>query len=766
VSTIKWFPLILALILAACRPIPADDPSDAPWRSADLRVLELPDRPDAAYDLVSAYARLTKSDLELRFDFLGSPDPLDYELYVAVDTGQGGGGRLPFDARPNLDWDIALGFPTWGLPRAFSPEGVLPEIRPRIHRDGMQDAAIIRIARHDLRGNPITYRIFAYVVKPGERQVADSIGPVLVGGAPPLVHAPLYIAFWDAFPAATPAQALRRWSGAHTGPYGQRHGLSVLLQAASRNNVPVTVLDIKSPEQLSALEAVGGIDLVRQMVKSDLLLLPDQSYGDPQASSISLQFSKAAGKSFKLGTSPFRYSAEAAASPGSQSTWGVYALGNDVSGTYRAAFARLQNRSHLLAWNEIRLVPLPEPGDLENPQADGEGLTISVRQALLEAALSSDLADMVVLGGELPNSPWGDSQIAAPAFRYIAGHPWVRTLNGKDLLEFPAIEGAPDCPDLLCLPIQKEAHPHQALILQTLRDSPESLFRDLAWQTYLRLTDPTPDTRLQALRAGYLGQVGSLLAATRWNAAPVEQSACAEDWNWDGAAECILSSPDIFLAIDPLGGRIVLAAARVGNQEFEIIGPRSQFVIGLGDAVEWRPERGLSGDPQDIPGAFADPPDFTNAAESWARYQAEAQPGEITLKNPQNGTRKTFRLTGQGIQISIECQQSFPTQIPLALISKGSYGPGGFGHYQSTTMLPSITPQGYIWRMDQTAIVQITVEGAKATIDSFSDSRSFLNQPEDPNIGYPPGHFVPFPLSVINLQPEKKYSVEMHLEQP
>lgn len=753
----KWFLIIiLAIPLVACQSIPPTVTSDTPWRATDLRVLESPNQPDAAFDLVAAYTRLTKSDLELRFDLLGSPDPFDYELYVVIDSGQGGGGRLPFDAQPNFDWDIALGFPAWGLPRAFRPSGTSPEIRPRIHRDSVLDAAIVSIARHDLSGNLATYQIFAYIVKSGERQVADSIGPVLVGGVPPQIQAPLSIAFWDAFPAATPAQALRRWNGAHAGPYGQRHGLSILLQAASQNNVPVAILDIKRPEQLSALEAVGGLNLVRHMVKDELLLLPDQSYGDPQAASISLQFSRTAGKSFQIGTSLFRYGAKASSAPDGQ---------ND-QGTYLAAFARLQDRSHLLAWNGTRLVPLPEPGELESPQVDDEGLAISTRKALLQAALSFDTTDLVTLGGELSNSPWGDSLIAPPAFRYIAGHPWIHTLNREDLLKFPTINGAPDCPDLLCLPVQEAAHPQQAQILQALQDAPGDLFHDLAWQTYLRLTDPTPDERLQALRAGYLGQVGPLLAAARWNKTPVDQSTCTVDWNWDNLAECIVSSPNIFLAIDPLGGRLVFAAARFGNKTLEWIGPRSQFIVGLGDAFEWHPGRGLSSDPQEISGAFADPLDTANAADIWEHYQAETKPGEIILINPRDGRRKTFRIAGQGIQISIESQQHFPTQIPLTLIGKESYEPGGFGRYQSTADQFSAAPQVYTWQLNRNATARILVEGAKISVDNFSDSSSLWSQPEDPNTGYPPGHYVPFPLSIINLQPQRNYSVEIQLEQP
>jgi hypothetical protein len=745
----KWVLLLAAALLAACQAVSSAATFDSPWRPTDLRILEAPGTQDPAHDLVAAYARLTRTDLELRFDLLGSPEPFDYDLYVVFDTGRQGGGHLPFGAFPNVDWDIAFSFPAQGLPRAFSAAGNVLSIRPRINRDSVQDSAAMRISLRELIGDPLQYQVYAYIVKRGETQVADRIGPLLVGGAPQEAHGPLFLAFWDSFPSATPAQALRRWSGAHTGPYGQRHGLSVLLQAASQSNIPVAVLDLKRSEQLSALESVGGMAFISQLQKDKLLLLPDLAYGDPQAAATSLQFSLIAGQRFRLSTSPFLYGAVDIPTPG----------GLETLGKHQGAFARLQDSSHLRVWNNIRLVPLPDRVSEEDLQVDMKGLPVAARAALLQAALSPDPADLVVLGGSLPNSPWGDSLIAVPAFRYIAGHPWIRTLDSEDLLHFPAAAGAPDCPDLLCLPAQETFHPRQAQIRQALQDSPGGLFRDLAWQTYLSLTQPTPDPRLQALRAGYLGQVGPILAAAHWNAAPGQQSACIEDINWDGAPECILSSYNIFLALDPMGGRLTFAAARIGNEPLEWIGPRSQFVVGLGDEFEWHPERGLAADPQEIPGAFGDPLDPGSPAVTWSMYQAETHPGVIILTNPQDGTRKIFRLTAQGVQVFIESRQPRQTQIPLALINGHSYEPSGFSRYHTVPGL-----QGFVWEMDRSASLQLSVNGARVSSQTFSDSRQLMDKPEDPNIGYPSGHFVPFPLAVIDLQPEGNYSVDLQLE--
>jgi hypothetical protein len=89
------------------------------------------------------------------------------------------------------------------------------------------------------------------------------------------------LAFWNTVPAYTPAQALRRWDGAHTGPYGERHGLHLLLQAVRRSKVPVVLLDLKTPAALSALDFLGKLPQIQNLSTQGLLILPEALPGSP-----------------------------------------------------------------------------------------------------------------------------------------------------------------------------------------------------------------------------------------------------------------------------------------------------------------------------------------------------------------------------------------------------------------------------------------------------------------------------------------------------
>jgi hypothetical protein len=82
------------------------------------------------------------------------------------------------------------------------------------------------------------------------------------------------VALWNTFPAYTPAQALKNWDGAHTGPDSSRHGLRHLLDAVDSSDIPVVLLDLKYPAWLAALDMTGGLSRIQYLEKKRLIILP------------------------------------------------------------------------------------------------------------------------------------------------------------------------------------------------------------------------------------------------------------------------------------------------------------------------------------------------------------------------------------------------------------------------------------------------------------------------------------------------------------
>jgi hypothetical protein len=699
----------------------------------DLRLLEAPNQSNPAYDLVAAYARQTKTDLELRFDLLGSPAPVSYDLYVALDTGPGGGGRLPFDLSTTLDWDVLLRYPAAGLSSAVSADGrLLHGIRPRIIRDGQIDTITVRLSSREL---PIDRKVLsfqAFLVRRGETMLADTIGPARLNGPAIAKRAPTYLVFWDTLPSETPAIALRRWDGAHTGPFGQRHGLSVLLQASSQAGIPVTLLDLARADRLAAIDALGGLDGLRKLTRNGLVSIPAWGVQD------TLSGSSAAARAFRLSTSKYAYGL----------------ITDGLPDLYKGVFARQKDTTHLILWNQTRVVPLPADQTVTSggEASQGEdliatGLAVETRTALLSAALSPDPADLVALGGSLPGSPWGDQSIAAPAFAYLAGHPWIHVLSAGDLLSFPAQSGQPDCPDLLCENGATASAAGVVNFSKQVQQAPDGFFAGLARQAYHELTDPVPDPRLTELRAGYVGTVtGPLLAAARWEANPRPQAGCADDIDADGMPECILASDQIFAVLDPQGARLTLLAMRKAGRVFEIAGQRSQLAVGLGDPSTWTSDPGR-GDPQDIPGAFTDP------ANPWKLHQVEVSPDAITFIDPETSAMAapasiTYRLEDHALRIEIQPAGPITTSIPLLLLSPATYAPGGYNRYQPG---PMDDPTRWTWSMRGGPSVEIHAEGGTLAPTDFTSILSLLKSPENPDKQYPPGFYLPFPMSVVEL---------------
>jgi hypothetical protein len=680
------------VLLAACAPAPLHDPTRRAWTLADLRVLLPPDQPDPNYDLIAAYARQSGADLELRFDLLGSPDPYSYDMVLLLDVQPGGLERTPWGAPAGRAWDLALHYPARGAPRAFWSDGTPANLRPRILRLSVQDAAVARIRIADLPGGrrPGVLWFQAFLLVAGELgwREADRLPALALDGvAPSITPARLHILFWDSYPSATPVQAMRRWSSAHTGPYGQRHGLRELLQAASAARVPLALLDLKTPDSLRALDASATLGQIREMQRTGLLLLPDVASPDPHARSILRRFGIAPSPTPWSGVRP-------------------YGVAPDPP-----------------AWSGDRL---PDPSAWAEAEVSPEGLSTPVRTALLATALSADSADGLALGGSLPASPWGDSLIAGPAFDFIAGHPWIQAAAPARRAAARGSAGQP-------------------------APAPGSLFTRLAWETQARLEAPAAPG-LMALRAAYRGQVAYLHAAAAWDAAPSHLAHCDSDLDGNGAPECLLASPDIFLVIDPQGGRVALAVSRILGQPAQIIGPRSQMAVGLGDPAEWNPGVGPASDPQEIPGAFV------TAGDVATQYEAQAQPDGIRLNHPASGVEKTFTLLPDGFQVAIHSNTPVQTQLPLLLLDDASQRPGAWLRYTGAW-----EGDAWTWRAENGPVVTVSAHDAAMDPSTFTAGLPLLGRAEDPNTALPPGATLPFPLAVLAIDAPGSFTITLHV---
>jgi hypothetical protein len=787
---------ILGLGLAGCGLSALASPSD-PWAYEDLRALAEAGAGPPSLDLIALYTRRAGGDLQVRLDLLDLAFAPDGDLYLALDWKPGGTRTLPLEAEAGLDWDALLVLPVQGQPYALSPSLVegddfdpLAGLIPRVARIPWNDMIVVSFNPQVIPGVEGGYSLQAFMAPAGETTPVDSLGPVRSKAQPP-GRAPILLAFWNSFPAYTPAQALRRWDGAHTGPFGGRHGLHVLLEAGRRARVPVMLLDLKTPDALSALDYLEGLEVVRELAADGLLILPDSLPGSPTLLPAPQAFpgwavgrsafeSRERGSEFGLPPSPILYSpslelVDAAAPPHGLPPYSWIA----------APLASSSKPAQTLRWKNYRLLPLP-PDQAEH-QATPDGLSIELRRILLTNALAAQEGDapLLVLGGDLVESAWGEPQSARASLSYIAAHPWIQPYAESDLLrlrprarlELPSsgpgdapftrlppgsasgLESPDSIPLLLTgdptadsqIPARLPGRLTQALESSLYKPS----LAQAAWHAYRSLFAPLPPEHslLPALRASYAHYPELLLEASSWGARPGTIAACELDLGDDLRRGCILASERVFTAFDPLGGRLLalFAYSPAGNLH-QLVAPTSQIIVGFGDPSTWDPAEGPGAEPAGVHGAFAGSP------PPWELYTPHIEPGLLVLSSPDGGTIKTFSLLEEGLRV--EYMVSGPSgrvQIPLALDPWERFNPGWGDRYQESS-----APQSISWRMDDGPGVEVSTS-ARLSADFFNDSRRQMAVVEDPNFAYPPGHYLPLSMAMVDIQAEEDFSVEIRL---
>ncbi len=681
--------LLASLLLSGTGCLP--EPDTHTWSVRDLRLLDPLDAPTPSTELLALYTRISGSNLEIRLDLLDIPLVPNYSLRLRLITPEEEiTVLLPADSKPGVVSNT-------------------PGLRARLVRNPWLDTIIVRINHDDI---PRSFSLQAAAFLPGESAPADETLLVPVDGIPPIERAPVIIAFWDAFPAATPAQALRRWDGAHTGPSGERHGLRHILDSMEEYQVPVALLDLKTPASLAGVNFIGALPQVQRLAEASLLLLPETAFSQP--ADIALAFSRDASRAYGLPGSQFSYSAEPMVLTGSL-----------------AQFISLPDSAHLSRSDSTRLIPLPSE---DPPQATVDGPALEVRRRLVQAALSPDRADLVVLGGSLPASTWGDSDMSAATFAWLSGHPWVWVLDRYALMSFPI--GADDLPPAPT-PSQPDAW------LEALHQAPDNAITRSAWQATLMLHKPSTDPELVALRSVYAGQIGSLLTAAAWAEAPQSLADCSGDIDLDGRAECILANEHYFAVLETDGARLSYFFYIDDTGAHQLVAPTSQFAPGISDRSEWQPARGDAADPGAIMGAFSDLPG------TYAEYDTAISSGSITLASA--GRVKTFHLEESGLQVTYQGLDPMTVLLPLVADPQLFFS-------RPTHALAFLSPDVWAWGLRGGVQVIIRTE-ANFSAQGFTASQAFLGGTENPDQEYPAGHYLPFPFSLVTVFGEGDFTI-------
>ena len=744
--------LIAALFAASCAPQPKPRLL-SPWSYATLRVIDPAESTREDMDLIAAYTRQIGGEWQVRLDLLEAEPEPNYDLILALDTVPGGRKDLPLDTPAQLDWDILISVPARGTILAKDDKGrPVRGLGIRVLRNPAQSYLTIAFRKEGLEGIQSPFRVQAFLSPASEEKVIDATDPWESDRFPP-GQAQVLLAFWDALPAYSPVQALRRWDGAHSGPLGGRHGLSNLERAVAGSGVPFFLLDLKNPISLSALEAVGGTDRTARLARKGLLVLPDPFPGYPGSPSIpdwalSLarqQYQKSARQS-DLAPSPFVFSPNGDLPPG---------ISAQV--VFRPADSNLSNFQPVFAVRQANRLLLSVPGYVQSgqgaPQLDQAGLTIEARRALVEAALSP--GSLLIFGGSLPASAWGDPHAAQAGLQYLTRHPWISVLGAQDLAGLKAVGSGQSQP---ILNREAPSSPAQAAdgVLAYLKDKPDNPLGEAAWQSWLALFSPTwpaPEA-LPELRAAYLGQVGAILAAARWADSPVAISDCSQDLDDDGQPECVLASQNLFAVVEPGPGYLTYLFANLDGNAHQVLGPSWQFMSGLSDSQGWDIGRGLLADPEAIPGLHVRPDISLPNEGTQAPYRPQIEGRHLLLTSADSMRQIDFHLEGQTLLVQVKTTGHALASIPVDLDPWLRFTPNWYSSYAQSGEGTERTLQA---KTPKSPGIRLTVHASTPlTSLAFNDPGMQLTAPENPDREYPPSRYLPFPMQLLQFQVENE----------
>jgi hypothetical protein len=782
-----------SMLATACTPHRSLSPPPASnfgWSYRDLRALDAADAPQPSQDVLAAYVRTDEDELHIRLDLLDLPELPDFDLYLALDADPGGSRALPIDAYASLAWDILLAIPARGslqvLRDMFSGEiAPLPKTGLRVQRDPRQDTMTISLDKAALGKGFLDSQaipgmgVEIFVTPAGSKSLTDHLAPFYLNAPPPLPARALLV-FWNAFPAYTPLQALRRWDGAHTGPFGGRHGLGNLLRAAQSSASPLFLLDLNQPVGLSTLDAVGGLEIAQSMAADGLLGLPSALPGFPSGAETpgilrppawarqrAAEENLRSEADFGLSSSPYFFSpAGLAGLPSLTSAFPIRSKGiafipqdeSQLKGDFVESLAPIRAEY----WNGWMVLPVPAYGlaNLQPEQAAVDGPTLLVRRALIEAALASQRGTgsgnpILVLGGDLPASAWGNPQIARAAFRYLQNHPWIHLLTPGDLaLEQPTLELNTDLASS-----GTDLNGAEATLLEALRSAPDNAPGAAAWQAYRAAFAPVSPSSsgLMALRATYARQIGSLLEAAHWAAAPHDEASCDHDPDLDGQPECILTSQSVFaeFELDQGGYLAYLMVLDEAGEVHQLIAPSALLISGTSPADTWNLISPALADPQALPGAFLemDPP-------IQARAQVEMQTDGLHMVLPGNSLVKTFHLLPNGLNVEVTGVapgEGYHASVALTFDPWLRYLPGWSQHFISY-----LSGQRWVWGDPTGSSIEIQTDATIRPAAS-TDHPERLVLPENPNQDAPAGYRLPFPLAEGRLAAEKDFSTTIRL---
>lgn len=701
------------------------------WQYSNLRLLDPSDTTLPENDLIAFYARMNGQSFQIRIDFLDFSKLPGNDIYIAFDTNPGGRTQITYKSSlalsTKIEWDYLIKIPASGKVEFIDDRySSIYGTSLYIIRDRTLDGILISFNPRALAVELVNTKIQVLVTPANQSAIADQSEPFSID-APSPARAKVLFVFWNTFKAATPAQALRSWDGAHSGPMRNRHGLRYLLDAAAQTRSNVALLDLPDPGTLSALDYLDKMPWIQSLSRFGYIDIPGfvNLRNGEEVRKTYISVGKNVNNNFIL--------------------FILRKIGN-VSGNDYAQFS-----------NNCPLLP-----NTEMSHDSTDLFSFDCKKLLLSVSLQRPTLP-IIFGGDFANSVLGIPSIASDVFSYIKSHPWIQLISLTEYLQLirqANISPPPYYEEIANISLSKNSNENttqlqdlQLKIYNDLLQLPDNPITNVAWNVFDTLSSPEPNSpSLTTLRSNYIGQIGEMIAGARWVSNPSPISTCDKDLDYDGSNECILANNNIFTVVEPEGGIVPFVFTKDNQGAHQIIGPTWEFIVGLSDPSTWVLSSGLRSDSDQLLGALSDP------VSNWNIYNYILGKNSISLFSNKVSMRKTVSISSDTVQIDVHDPGSMLSQanIPLALDPWLRYTPGWGKLYESDQ-----AQKTFVWKIQSGISVEIDSTSQLQGFP-FNATRAALNYPENPNYDYSLGHYLPFPMALVKLYPSgEDYSVKI-----
>ena len=232
--------LFLTVYLIGCKPIQYDLNNSVfgIWKYSDVRLLDPVDTPDPERDLIALYTRVNGKFFQIRIDFLDLDSTVARDIYIPIDINPGGSDQIK--TRNNgwlnvdIDCDYLIIYPGSGNVEVVNSNYFpIDDIELLISLNSIQDNIVLSFDKKTFPTITTLTKLQVLITQPNQDLVVDQTSPTFIDASSPSRTKVLF-AFWNTFASSTPAETLRSWAGAHSGPMSSRHGLKYVIDAAAK----------------------------------------------------------------------------------------------------------------------------------------------------------------------------------------------------------------------------------------------------------------------------------------------------------------------------------------------------------------------------------------------------------------------------------------------------------------------------------------------------------------------------------------------------